>query len=163
MRLGDNPNPPITNDAANIIRKAPTAALATLDRVGGHPYVSFVTTAVDGDGSPILLLSQLARHTQNLLADPRISLLYTPTNLSKGDPLARARVTILGRALSTTNPSIRTHFLANHPDASLYVDFPDFAFYSLNVSNAHFIGGFGRIFDISGPDLMSAIAATPVT
>lgn len=160
MTAGDNLHPlqAAVFDAARMMRQAHTASLATLDHTNGHPYVSLVTVALDATGAPLLLVSRLARHTQNLIADPRASLLVAP-QASEGDPLASARVTIQGDITSTTSPTAKAHFLARHPSAAVYVDFADFAFYSFAVSNAHFIGGFGRIIDIPGPDLMARLAA----
>jgi hypothetical protein len=48
----------------------------------------------------------------------------------------------------------RRRFLARHPEAALYVDFPDFGFWRLRVEGAHYIGGFGRIFDLDPGDLL---------
>jgi hypothetical protein len=37
----------------------------------------------------------------------------------------------------------RAIFLESHPYASLYVDFADFAFWRVFVTDAYYIGGFG--------------------
>ena len=63
--------------ARHLIRSRDHAALATL--LDGRPYVSLVATACDSDASPLLLLSDLAQHTKNLLADPQVSLLFDAT------------------------------------------------------------------------------------
>ncbi|HRD78751.1 MAG TPA: pyridoxamine 5'-phosphate oxidase family protein, partial [Hyphomicrobiaceae bacterium] len=57
-----------------LMRRALKASLATLEKGSGHPYVSLVTVATEADGAPILLLSSLAVHTRNLMADSRASL-----------------------------------------------------------------------------------------
>ena len=49
---------------------------------------------------------------------------------------------------------VRQRFLARHPEAALYADFPDFAFWRLIIEGAHYIGGFGRIFDLEPHDLL---------
>ena len=146
-------------DASRLMINARRAALATLDRISGHPYVSLVTIAIDANGSPLMLLSRLAKHTQNLEADPRASLLFEPANIAQGDPLASARVTVIGSVSPTSSPTARTKFLAHHPDAEMYASFSDFAFYALPPQSAHFIGGFGRIIEIPGPTLTSAVIA----
>ena len=51
------------------------AALASL-KPDGQPFASYVVTAPDVDGSPLMLLSRLAEHTRNLEGDPRASLLF---------------------------------------------------------------------------------------
>jgi heme iron utilization protein len=145
-------------DAAQIVLRARSATLATLDQASGHPYASLVTVALDVTGAPLLLVSKLARHTQNLMADSRASLLV-PLPTADGDPLALGRVTLMGRLAPTTSPTAKARFLSSHPGATVYADFADFGFYSLAVSNAHFIGGFGRIIDIAGADLLAKLVA----
>jgi heme iron utilization protein len=154
--------PDAANDARNLVRQALKAALATLDRggaglLGGTPYASLVTVATDPEGRPILLLSGLALHTQNLKADARASLLVDATGLA-GDPLAGGRVTLLGRLEQTTAPNARLRFLNRHPVATQYADFGDFAFYQLNVERAHFIAGFGRIVSLSAEQMLQSVA-----
>ena len=145
--------------AARLMQDARTAALATLDRASGLPYASHVTVALDSDGVPLLLISALARHTHNLDADARASLLFTPVLTGPGDPLALARVTVIGRLAPTSSPTARARFLARNPDAGMYADFPDFRFFAMAVENAHFIGGFGRIVDVPGAELLAAIVS----
>jgi putative heme iron utilization protein len=70
------------------------------------------------------------------------------------DPLQGARVTVWGQAEKDVEEGIRRRFLARHTEAAFYADFPDFAFWRLAVDGAHYIGGFGRIFDLSPGDLM---------
>ncbi len=150
------------SDARNLVRQALKGALATLDRGGkdghppGHPYASLVTVATDPEGRPVLLLSGLALHTQNLKADPRASLLIDATSLA-GDPLAGGRVTVTGHLEQTASPSARMRFLNRHPSAAQYADFGDFAFYQLNVERSHFIGGFGRIVGLSAAQIVRPI------
>ena len=146
-------------DAAQLIRAADTAALATLERGTGFPYASHVTVAIDGDGALLLLLSKLARHTQNLDADPRASLLFTPVTAATGDPLASARVTLVGRLAPTANPSAPARFLARHPDAAVYAGFADFRFFALDLEHAHFIGGFGRIIEVPVAELRVSLTS----
>jgi heme iron utilization protein len=143
-------------DAARLVLAARSAALATLDAQTGHPYASLVTVAVDTGGAPLMLLSGLARHTRNLDHDPRASLLFEPAALSPGDPLASARVTLVGAAQPTTNPQARARFLARHPEAAMYADFADFRFFVFTAGHAHFIGGFGRIVEIPAAELLAA-------
>ncbi len=146
-------------DAARLVRATSKAALATLDQATGHPYASLVTVALDADAAPILLLSGLARHTRNLEANPRASLLVSPENSPPGDPLALARVTLVGTVIPTASPTARDCFLARHPDAEGYASFADFRFYAMSLLEAHFIGGFGRIVTIPGSDFHAALRA----
>ena len=145
------------DDAARLMDSAKSVALATLEATSGMPYASLVTVALDVDGAPLLLISRLARHTQNLEADPRASLLFTPAAIAADDPLAGARVTVMGRLTPAANPTARDRFLANHPDAAPYARFADFRFFAMTIDHAHFIGGFGRIIEVPGAELLQAV------
>lgn len=135
-----------------MVRAALKGALATVHKASAHPYASLVLTATDQDGTPVFLISRLAVHTQNLEADSRASLLIDATGTAE-DPMEGARVTLIGRAQPTAGATARARFLARHPSAQGYADFPDFGFYALQVEGAHFIGGFGKIVDLSADDL----------
>ena len=140
-----------------IMRRALKASLATLDTETGSPYASLVIVAADAGGAPVTLLSTLARHTKNLLNDPRASLLFDETGGS-GEPLEGARVSVSGIMESTDDLSIQARFLSRHPSAAGYAGFEDFAFYTLNVVGAHFVGGFGLITDLTAQELKTDIS-----
>lgn len=143
--------------ARTLVRRARKAALGTLEKGSGLPYVSLVTVATEPDGAPVLLVSRLAVHTQNMLADQRVSLLFDGSG-PDGDPLAGGRVTLIGRIERTTSATARARFLARQPGAAVYADFADFGFLVLHPERAHYIGGFGRIVDLKASDLVLPIA-----
>jgi heme iron utilization protein len=142
-------------EARALVASANTAALATVDLESRSPYVSLIAIAVVAD-APVLLLSTLARHTRNVLADPRASLLLT-TAVASGDPsrdpLAAPRVSLMGRIVAADAAVARAGYLKRHPQAAGYADFADFAFYRFEIASAHFIGGFGRIIELSRDDV----------
>jgi putative heme iron utilization protein len=140
----------------HLLRTVRAGALATLDRDGGFPFASLVTVATDTDGSPLLLMSRLSEHTRNLEQDPRASVLLAETG--KGDPLAHPRLTVIGRAERTTEPRVRSRFLARHPKAKLYADFADFSFWRLTVEKAHLNGGFARAAALRAEELLTGVA-----
>src|ERR1700761_5065781 len=82
--------------ARSLLRRSRQGALATLGAGSGDPYCSLVNVASASDGSPILLISRLALHTRNILADSRISLMLDER--AEGDPLEGARIMLAGRA-----------------------------------------------------------------
>ena len=143
--------------ARNLMRTAWKATLSTLDRDSGHPYGSLVAVATGPDGSPILLLSELALHTRNLKSDSRASLLFDGTGPGR-DALTGPRTTAIGTLEPTAETGLRRRYLARHPAAAVYADFGDFAVYRLRVERAHLVAGFGRIERITGTDLLCPIA-----
>ena len=137
-----------------LLREADTGALASL-MPDGSPYVSLVTVAALPEGAPILLLSKLARHTTNIVADPRVSILLEQDR--PGDPLERIRVSLSGNIAGTDDSIARRRFLARHPSAETYAGFADFGFWRIEPTGAHLVAGFGRIADLKAADLRTAI------
>ena len=86
--------------ARSLLRRSRQGALATLMAGSGDPYCSLVNVASHADASPILLISRLALHTRNLLADSRVSLMLDER--AAGDPLEGARIMLAGRAEGAT-------------------------------------------------------------
>jgi putative heme iron utilization protein len=137
-----------------------SATLSTIARdPPGFPYGSLVTVAVDALGRPLLLLSELAEHTGNLLAQPQASVLLTEPLEGHAQPLAVGRVTVLGpctRVPDAERAAARDVFLAKQPGAAYYVEFKDFAFYRIEPVALRYVGGFGRMSWVSAADYRAA-------
>lgn len=159
--IANTPDAPADSTAAeearSLVRGAFKAALATLDAKTGGPYASLITVATATDGSPLFLISTLARHTKNLAADARASLLFDGTT-GLGDPLEGGRVSLFGSARKAEDEHARARFLARHPTAAQYADFADFGFYRLEIDGAHFVGGFGRIHELPPEALLTDVS-----
>src|SRR3954466_10820209 len=120
--------------AKSLLRRSRQGALATLMADGGDPYCSLVNVASHCDGSPILLISRLALHTRNILADPRVSLMLDER--AEGDPLEGARIMLAGRAEQagdTDKAILRRRYLNAHPSAKAFVNFEDFSFFRIEL------------------------------
>ena len=141
--------------AKKLLREGRSGALATLMAGSGAPYCSLVNLATDPSGAPLLLLSKLALHTKNILADARVSLMLDERK--EGDPLEGARVMLLGTAAATDEPAARTAYLRRHPEAEMFAGFADFAFYRVAISAAHLVAGFGRIVDLSAQQVLTDV------
>jgi putative heme iron utilization protein len=141
--------------ARHLLQEARFGTLATLQE-NGYPFASLVTFALDGGQTPFLLVSRLSDHTKHLLVDPRCSLLAGEPG--RGDPLAHPRITLqcsasIIDATSDETLRLRDLFLARHPKAALYIDFPDFLYIRLTVIEASLNGGFGKAFRLDSDDL----------
>jgi putative heme iron utilization protein len=132
------------SEARAMLTRARTASLGTLDFETGGPYVSLANIATDAAGLPVILISRLARHTQNLEKDGRGSILVSELPAA-GDALTGARVTILGTFLTIRDADARQRYLAHQPESAMYVDFADFSFWRLTPNLVHAVAGFGRI------------------
>jgi putative heme iron utilization protein len=144
----------------HLLRTASLGSLATLREGTTNPFCSLVNIGTLPDGSPILLISRLAVHTRNIAADKRISLLLSAPEAS--DPLAAPRISLVGSAERLTEPNqvaiARRRYLAAHPSAELFVSFADFSFYRVAIDGVHLVGGFGRIFDLDGPGVLTEVS-----
>ncbi len=126
--------------------------LAAIGRVGslsthsrklpGFPFGSMMPFAVDHLGRPVFFISTMAMHTQNLQQDGRASLLITQPDVS-GDPLASARLTLVGTAAVAPAEEVRDLYLSRYENARYWQEYTDFAYYRLAVEGVYFIGGFG--------------------
>jgi putative heme iron utilization protein len=142
--------------ARKLTREGRSGALATLMVGSGDPYCSLVNVATTADGSPLMLISRLAVHTRNVLADARVSLMLDERK--PGDPLEGARVMLMGSAVKIDSADARRRYLARQPEAAMFADFADFAFYQIKLKGAHLVAGFGRIVDLSAADVLTELA-----
>jgi putative heme iron utilization protein len=109
---------------------------------------------LDDHGCPTFLISTMAMHTQNLVADPRASLLVAQQE-TDGEPLGASRVTLVGNVLRVENTELaeaRKLYLDRHANSKYWVDFEDFSFYRMNVVDVYYVGGFGVMGWVSASD-----------
>jgi heme iron utilization protein len=142
----------------SLLRRSRQGALATLMAGCGDPYCSLVNVASHADASPILLISRLALHTKNILADTRVSLMLDER--AAGDPLEGARIMLAGRAEEASGELaalLRRRYLNAHPSAEAFVDFKDFSFFRIVPSGGHLVAGFGRIIDLQPAQFLTDI------
>lgn len=132
--------------ARTLLESVSTGTLCTLSRdPAGYPYGSLITFGLEAN-EPVFLISALAEHTKNVLADTRASLLVSESRA--GDPLANGRVTLLGRCAPLSGERrqrAQQAYLARFPGAAEYATFRDFDFFALEVSGVRYIGGYGRM------------------
>jgi putative heme iron utilization protein len=147
--------PSFAERARTLMHLGRTGSLSTLSRKQpGFPFGSVMPYGLDDAGHPIFLISTMAMHTQNLQANPHASLLVTQPDAG-GDPLGASRVTLLGNALPIAEKGVaeaRTLYLARYANSKYWVDFEDFSFYSMDVVDVYYVGGFGVMGWVSASD-----------
>ncbi len=139
--------------------------LAALGRLGslsthsrkfaGYPFGSIMPYALDEQGRPVVFVSSMAMHTQNLREDPRVSLLIMQENVS-GDPLGAARLTLIGSALPVAGAEVKSLYLSRHENAKFWQDYSDFAYFRIEIAGVYFVGGFGVMGWIAAEEYQSA-------
>src|SRR5947209_939643 len=137
------PEPAFAERARTLMYLGRIGSLSTLSRKQtGFPFGSVMPYGLDDHGRPILLISTMAMHTQNLQADSRASLLVTQlvTQEDAADPLGASRVTLVGNVLLVPAAEVaeaRKLYLDRYANSKYWVDFEDFSFYRLNVMDVY--------------------------
>jgi heme iron utilization protein len=153
------PEPSFAERARTLLHLGRVGSLSTHSRKQpGFPFGSVMPYTLDGQANPIFLISTMAMHTQNLLADPRSSLLVTQPDAG-GDPLGASRVTLLGNVVPVPEADVaeaRKLYLMRYADSKYWVDFEDFSFYRMNVVDVYYVGGFRVMGWVSASEYYSA-------
>ncbi|HVR41242.1 MAG TPA: DUF2470 domain-containing protein [Thermoanaerobaculia bacterium] len=151
------PEPTYAEKVRTLLASERLGTLATQStRHPGWPFASVMPYALDENAAPIFLISAMAIHTQNVIADPRASLLVMQSGAGS-DPLGSPRATLLGNATKlSSSESLRAAYLERHPSAHYWIDFSDFAFFRLEVTDLYFVGGFGVMGWVEANDYAAA-------
>lgn len=130
--------------ARNLLRQCRYGILSThsLD-LGGYPFGSAVPYVLDFDYIPLILISRLAEHSRNLLADPRTSL--TLIEPGKDDVQQCSRLSILAQAeIVKGDKSSQERYFRYFPRSRFYAGSLDFFFCKLKPIKARLVAGFGK-------------------
>ena len=129
------------------------AALGTLH--DGAPYVSMVPIVwYDADFAFVIHVSKLAAHTNDMLAEPRVSVLITASEDPEMPPQALPRVTIQGQAKpittgSETYTAAKCVYLERFPKAAPIFQLGDFTLFAIVPTAVRWVAGFGRAYSIT--------------
>ena len=152
------PEPTYAERVRTLVSLCTIATLSTVSRKRpGYPFGSLMPYAIDGTGRPILLISNMAMHTQNIEADARASLFVG--QVGDGDPLGTARATLVGDVLPVPEGELddaRQRYLSRYENSRSCVDFKDFGFYRLAPRDIYYVGGFGVMGWVTAEDYRSA-------
>lgn len=163
QHASSSPPPPPGSEPSHAER---VRTLLSMERLGtlatqsvhhdGYPFASVMPYALDATASPLFLVSSMAIHTQNVVADARASLLVMQSG-AEADPLGSPRATLLGRATRVdATDALRAAYLERHPSSKYWIDFSDFAFFRLDVEHVYFVGGFGVMGWVRADDYRTA-------
>lgn len=144
-------------EARQFLRSTRSGVLSTHSaKFDGYPFGSVAPFVLDHDGQPVILISSIAEHTKNIITNPKVSLLVFGGDV---DLQANARLTLMGKAsqINKEDASLRARYLRYLPQAASYFDMHDFDFYRLQIEQARYIGGFGKMNWMSSNDLLTNI------
>jgi putative heme iron utilization protein len=137
---------------ARILRETRLATLGTLHE--GEPNLAMVAYTVADDFSAFYIhVSKLGKHTRDMEADHRVSLLIAETDDRRADPQTLARVSMQGIAevlprTASDYTFIRTRYLRRFPEAEPLFTLGDFNIWKIAPKSGRFVAGFGRAFNL---------------
>lgn len=152
----------LTRQLRDLVDSRRVAALGTIGD-DGAALVSMVPFALEpGLGFLVIHVSDLAAHTHNLQARPRVSVLVAQAE-ETGQPVhALPRVSFDGVAsvLAPGTPSwqsCRAAYLQRFPEAEFMTQLGDFRFVAIEVNAARQVAGFGSARSIDAQELQRAL------
>lgn len=154
--------PRLTRELRSLLRGQRVAALGTIAE-DGAPLVSMVPFAVEPRLARLVIhVSELAAHTRNLRARPRVSLLVMQPE-APGQPVhALPRVTLDGIATLLAPDTgdwaaCRAAYLERFAEAEPMTRLGDFRFMALEVTGARQVAGFGAARSIDAEEVRLAL------
>jgi len=144
-------------EARQFLRSTHSGILSTFSaKFEGYPFGSVAPFVLDHNCQPIILISNIAEHTKNIIANPKVSLVvFAGTD----DLQANARFTLIGEAVKTdkSDTNLRARYLRYIPQAASYFDLHDFEFYRIQIAQARYIAGFGKMSWMEGVSITPAV------
>lgn len=148
----------LTQQLRALLRSQRVASLGTIGD-DGAAMVSMVPFSLEPAlGCMVIHVSDLAAHTRNLQARPRVSLLVMQSE-APGEPVhALPRATFDGVATvlpSDTEPwrLCRAAYLQRFPDVEFMTQLSDFKLVAIDITAARHVAGFGSARSIEGDEL----------
>ena len=142
--MSTDPTPSL--EARALLLKCYDGVLSTLSvAVPGYPFGSVVPFCLDRQGLPVILIADIAQHTKNIKADPRVSLIVF--DRAANDLQANGRLTLLADAklADAGDEDTAERYYRLFPDSRGYHRTHGFQFWRLQPCRLRFIGGFGAI------------------
>jgi hypothetical protein len=144
-------------DFQNLRETLKTVQLATLN-ADGQPEASYAPF-VWFEQNYYLYLSELARHTSNLLGNDSISLLFIESEESSRNLFARRRIILQGEAQAIARDSeLFEQIMAQFSQQfgkfiDLIQPLQDFHLFQIKIHSGRFVQGFAQAYELSGPEL----------
>ena len=149
--------------AAELVRRCRVAALGTLR--DGAPSVSMVPYAIlEQPFAFIVLVSTLAAHTREMLADGSVGMLIMEPESEAGTAHTLARVSMQGRAEPVTQgdpryAAARAAYSTRFPDMVGLFELGDFTLFAIVPAAVRVVMGFAQAASISAEALAESVRA----
>jgi heme iron utilization protein len=141
-------------EAKQFLRSTRSGVLSSFSaKFAGYPFGSVMPFVLGHDCQPIVLISTIAEHTKNILANPKVSLLVFA---GAEDLHANGRLTLIGEAtqIDKDDADLMARYCRYFPESTGYLAMHDFQFYRINIVQARYIAGFGKMSWMAGEEIV---------
>ena len=156
----------LATEAKQFLRSTRSGVLSSfLVKFDGYPFGSVMPFVLGHDCQPILFISSIAEHTKNIIANPKVSLLVIQSELKNAEDLhANGRLTLIGEAeqLNKDDADLMARYCRYLPESTGYLAMHDFQFYRINISQARYIAGFGKMGWMAGDEIVDVKNANSI-
>ncbi len=152
-------NQTLEESFTNFKQSVKTLQLATLTPEG-KPNASYSPFVIDEQGNFYIFVSQLASHTQDLLANPQASILLIQDEAESKQIFARRRISyqcdveIVGDESSDYIPMLDALENRFGTIVELLRTLPDFILFRLKPTQGQYVKGFGKAYKLVGDGLL---------
>ena len=145
-------------EAKQFLRSTRSGVLSSFSaKFAGYPFGSVMPFVLDHNCQPIVLISSIAEHTKNIIANPKVSLLvFQSDHLKSAEDLhANGRLTLIGEAvqIDKDDADLMARYCRYLPESTGYLAMHDFQFYRINIAQARYVAGFGKMGWLAGKEL----------
>lgn len=128
------------------MRSEHSGVLSTISvAMEGYPFGSIIPYIMAENGDIIIYASDIAQHSRNMKANPKVSICIY--DAGQQDSQANARVTVVSTAeADNVSEALQQRYFLLFPSAVAYLQAHDFRFYRLRTERVRYIGGFGEIY-----------------
>ncbi len=141
-------------EAKQFLRSTRSGILSSFSaKFAGYPFGSVMPFVLGHDCQPIVLISTIAEHTKNIIANPKVSLLVFA---GAEDLHANGRLTLIGEAeqIDKNDADLMARYCRYFPESTGYLSMHDFQFYRINIAQARYIAGFGKMSWMAGEEIV---------
>lgn len=128
----------------------------------GIPDASYAPCFLDSEGRCHVLISQLARHTENLVLHPIASLMWIEDKESSRNAFARRRLALQCRAENIDRDSEGWNRILKQMEerlgntVQLLASLPDFMLFRFDAVEGNYVRGFAQAHTVTGNNLVMA-------
>jgi heme iron utilization protein len=144
--------------ASQALLAAQQTLLLSTASATGMPDISYAPFVRDESGCFNILISELAAHTGNLLANPHASVMFIRPESESNNLFARERAIFdcIAKPIDRNNAGYSTQLMALHKQfgdiIELLQSLSDFHLFALAPVSGRYVAGFGQAFTINIKD-----------